>query len=96
MHPAGSLILFTTLSGLGFGLLAFLGAGSPAVTGGVAFAFYAIAFALAGVGFWPRSFTSVIRSGRSRPLASGGRPGCRGRRGWRWRRWGFRGFMLCS
>jgi len=50
MHPAPSLIAFTTLSGLGFGLMAWLGLGLPPVTGWVAFAFYAIAFALAGAG----------------------------------------------
>jgi DMSO reductase anchor subunit len=50
MHPAPSLIAFTTLSGLGFGLLAFLGLGLPPVTGWVAFALYAIAYALAGGG----------------------------------------------
>ena len=33
MHPAPSVILFTTLSGIGFGLLAFLGLGLPVVTG---------------------------------------------------------------
>ncbi len=47
MHPAPSIIVFTTLSGLGFGLLVFLGLGYPPVTGGVAFAFFAIAYALA-------------------------------------------------
>jgi DMSO reductase anchor subunit len=50
MHPAPSLIAFTTLSGLGFGLLAFLGLGLPPVTGWVAFAFFAIAYVLAGGG----------------------------------------------
>ena len=50
MHPAPSLIAFTTLSGLGFGLLAFLGLGLPPVTGWVAFVFYAIAYLLAGGG----------------------------------------------
>ncbi|MGO4915163.1 dimethyl sulfoxide reductase anchor subunit family protein [Pseudogemmobacter sp. W21_MBD1_M6] len=47
MHPAPSIILFTVLSGLGFGLLAFLGLGFPPVTGGVAFAFFTIAYLLA-------------------------------------------------
>ncbi|AVO38901.1 dimethyl sulfoxide reductase anchor subunit family protein [Pukyongiella litopenaei] len=47
MHPAPSVILFTTFSGLGFGLLAWLGFGIPAVTGWVAFVFFAIAYALA-------------------------------------------------
>lgn len=47
MHPAPSVILFTTLSGLGFGLLILLGLGYPAVTGWTAFAFFAIAYVLA-------------------------------------------------
>ena len=47
MHPAPSIILFTSLSGLGFGLLMMLGLGYPAVTGWTAFAFFAIAYALA-------------------------------------------------
>lgn len=44
MHPAPSVILFTTFSGLGFGLLFWLGLGFPAVTGRTAFAFFAIAY----------------------------------------------------
>ena len=47
MHPAPSIILFTSLSGLGFGLLFFLGLGMPGVTGWVAFAFFGIAYVLA-------------------------------------------------
>ena len=47
MHPAPSVILFTTLSGIGFGLLAFLGLGLPLVTGWLAFAFFAVAYLLA-------------------------------------------------
>ena len=50
MHPARSVILFTTLSGLGFGLLAWLGLGLPTVTGWSAFAFFSIPFALANDG----------------------------------------------
>lgn len=50
MHPAPSLLVFTTLSGLGFGLLAFLGLGFPMVAGWNAFVFFAVAFALAGGG----------------------------------------------
>lgn len=50
MHPAPSVILFTALSGLGFGLLAWLGLGLPAVTGWVAFVFYFIGYALAAGG----------------------------------------------
>ena len=47
MHPAPSVILFSSLSGAGFGLLFFLGLGLPATTGWVAFVFYLIAFGLA-------------------------------------------------
>ena len=47
MHPAPSIILFTTLSGLGFGLLFWLGIDPTAPTGWVAFAFFAIGYVLA-------------------------------------------------
>ncbi|MDO7618411.1 MAG: dibenzothiophene desulfurase, partial [Planktomarina temperata] len=47
MHPAGSVILFTVASGLGFGLLTWLGLGLPDVRGWAAFFYYALAFALA-------------------------------------------------
>ena len=47
MHPAPSVILFTSLSGLGFGLLAWLGLGRPDMTGMGAFAFYFIGYGLA-------------------------------------------------
>lgn len=56
MHPAPSVIVFTTLSGLGFGLLIWLGLGLPAVTGWVAFAFFAIAYALAVGGLMASTF----------------------------------------
>ena len=56
MHPAKSIILFTTASGLGFGLLAFLGLGFPAVTGWLAFVFFAIAFGLAVGGLLASTF----------------------------------------
>lgn len=56
MHPAPSIILFTTLSGLGFGLLVWLGVDPTPPTGWVAFAFYAIAYALALVGLAASSF----------------------------------------
>ena len=51
MHPAPSVIVFTTLSGFGFGLLAFLALGLPALTGWTAlFAYGAgVAFAVAGL-----------------------------------------------
>lgn len=47
MHPAPSVIIFTTLSGLGFGMLVFLGLDTTAPTGWVGFVFFAIAYALA-------------------------------------------------
>ncbi|WP_111735306.1 dimethyl sulfoxide reductase anchor subunit family protein [Roseovarius amoyensis] len=56
MHPAPSVILFTTLSGAGFGLLVFLGAGFPAVTGWVAFVFFAVAYVLAVGGLLASTF----------------------------------------
>lgn len=56
MHPAPSVIVFTALSGLGFGLMAFLGLGYPDVTGWVAFAFFFIAYALAVGGLLASTF----------------------------------------
>lgn len=47
MHPAPSVILFTTLSGLGFGFLAFLGAGCLHPTGLTAFLLWGLGYALA-------------------------------------------------
>ncbi len=56
MHPAPSIILFTTLSGLGFGMLAFLGLDVPAPRGWTAFWFFLIAFALAVGGLLSSTF----------------------------------------
>lgn len=56
MHPAPSVIIFTTLSGIGFGLLFWLGLGFPAVTGWTAFAFFAIAYLLAVGGLISSTF----------------------------------------
>lgn len=56
MHPAPSVIIFTTLSGLGFGFLAWLGLGFPQVTGWVAFTFFVIAYALAVGGLVSSTF----------------------------------------
>lgn len=56
MHPAPSVIIFTTLSGLGFGLLAFLGLDIPHVRGGSAFAFFVIAYGLAVGGLLASTF----------------------------------------
>lgn len=56
MHPAPSLILFTVLSGLGFGMMVWLGLGVLAPTGWVAFVFYALAYGLAGAGLLAATF----------------------------------------
>ena len=56
MHPAGSVILFTVASGLGFGMLTWLGLGLPDARGWVAFFNYALAFALAGGGLLASTF----------------------------------------
>ena len=56
MHPAPSIILFTVLSGFGFGMLAWLGLGVHDVTGWMAFWFFFIAFALAIIGLLAASF----------------------------------------
>ena len=50
MHPAGSVIVFTVASGLGFGLLTWLGLGMPEARGWVAFWYYALGFGLTGGG----------------------------------------------
>ena len=50
MHPAPSIILFTSISGLGFGLLGVLCLGFPAVAGREAFFWFLAGYALAGGG----------------------------------------------
>lgn len=50
MHPAPSLIVFTVLSGLGFGLLAILGLGLDAAVGSRALVLYGLGYGLAGAG----------------------------------------------
>ena len=47
MHPASSIIVFTSASGIGFGLLFFLGTIFPAPKGTEAFIFFVIAYLLA-------------------------------------------------
>lgn len=47
MHPAPSVIAFTVLSGMGFGLLAFLGLGLPVPEGWTAFFHWGLGYALA-------------------------------------------------
>ncbi|GAA6209976.1 dimethyl sulfoxide reductase anchor subunit [Cognatishimia sp. WU-CL00825] len=45
MHPAASVIIFTTFSGVGLGMLAWLGIDPSPSTGLAAFGYYAVAFA---------------------------------------------------
>jgi sulfite dehydrogenase (quinone) subunit SoeC len=56
MHPAPSVIIFTALSGLGFGLLTWLGFGYPQLSGVPAFAMFFVAFALATGGLLASTF----------------------------------------
>jgi DMSO reductase anchor subunit len=56
MHPAPSVILFTVLSGAGFGLLAFLGLGQPAPTGWAAFWLWGLGYALTVGGLLASTF----------------------------------------
>ena len=56
MHPAPSVIIFTTFSGLGFGLLFWLGLGAIKPTGWGAFIWFFIAYAMAVGGLIASSF----------------------------------------
>jgi sulfite dehydrogenase (quinone) subunit SoeC len=56
MHPAPSVILFTVLSGAGFGLLAFLGLGRPMLTGWPAFGLWGLGYALTVGGLLASTF----------------------------------------
>ena len=56
MHPAPSVIIFTTLSGIGFGMLAWLGIDATPPTGWIAFVFFLIAYALAVGGLISSTF----------------------------------------
>ena len=56
MHPAASVILFNTFSGLGFGLLFWLGLGALVPTGMGAFIWFAIAYILAVGGLIASTF----------------------------------------
>ncbi len=56
MHPAPSVIIFTTLSGLGFGLIFWMGLGYPGVTGLTAFIFFTLAYLLAVGGLIASTF----------------------------------------
>ncbi len=56
MHPAPSVILFSTLSGLGFGFLAFLGWGAPGPSGWAAFFLWGLGYGLAVAGLLASTF----------------------------------------
>jgi sulfite dehydrogenase (quinone) subunit SoeC len=56
MHPAPSVILFSTLSGLGFGYLAFLGWGAVSPSGWHAFFLWALGYGLAVAGLLAATF----------------------------------------
>lgn len=56
MHPAPSVILFTTLSGLGFGYLIFLATGAVTVSGWPAFFAWGLGYALAVAGLMASTF----------------------------------------
>lgn len=60
MHPAPSIIAFTTFSGLGLGLLFWLGIDPTAPTGWVGFAFFLIGYLLAAGGL----MASALHLGR--------------------------------
>ena len=56
MHPAPSIIAFTVLSGLGLGLMAWLGTGLIRPVGAGALVWFGLAYALAGAGFLASAF----------------------------------------
>jgi sulfite dehydrogenase (quinone) subunit SoeC len=56
MHPAPSVILFSTLSGLGFGFLAFLGWGALTPSGWAAFVLWGLGYGLAVAGLMASTF----------------------------------------
>ena len=56
MHPAPSVIIFSVLSGLGFGLLAYLGAGIITPSGGAAFLWWGVGYGLAIAGLLAATF----------------------------------------
>ena len=64
MHPAPSVILFTTLSGIGFGLLAFLGLGLPrGYRAGWPLLFLPLPICWRSADCWRRPFIWAIQNG---------------------------------
>lgn len=80
MHPAPSIIVFTALSGLGFGLMFWMGIGQPTVAGWVAFTFALTALGLASIGLLaslfhlgnPQRFAHALTQWRSSWLSREG------------------------
>lgn len=64
MHPAPSVILFTTFSGLGFGLLFWLGINPNPLRVGSRLSSLPSLISARWVVYWPQLFTLAIRSGR--------------------------------
>lgn len=60
MHPALSVIVFTVLSGAGFGLLAFLGLGQPSLAGWAAFWLWGLGYGMTIIGL----LASTLHLGR--------------------------------
>lgn len=56
MHPAPSVIIFSVLSGIGFGLLAYLGAGFVQPSGWTAFFWWGLGYGLAIAGLMAATF----------------------------------------
>lgn len=56
MHPAPSVIIFSTISGLGFGLMIFMGLGLPEVSGWAAAGYATLALGLAVIGLLASTF----------------------------------------
>lgn len=56
MHPAPSVIVFTVLSGAGFGLLGFLALGAVEVYGGAAFLLWGLGYGLTVIGLLASTF----------------------------------------
>ncbi len=88
MHPAPSVIFFSTFSGLGFGLLVFLGLGMPATHGLQRLRRSSPSpMCWRWAGSSPPPSTSATPNARSRRSRSGAPAGCRARHGAPWPHW---------